>query len=79
MGVLVVMEDRQWEPIATAPNNKLVEVCGWSGYTTHRHFLALAIRNPEYRGDSWLDVQNDRLSDCGWEPTHWRHVGRFPY
>lgn len=67
-----------WQPIETAPNNNYIEVCGDSGYSTFPHFLAVAKRDPEYRGNSWLSVQNDRLSNNGWEPTHWRYLGEFP-
>jgi hypothetical protein len=63
-----------WQPIATAPWSELVLVCGPSGYCRFSVYYQSAYRDREHRGDSWLDVTGDRLSDTfgtTGDPTHW--------
>lgn len=60
----------------TPPAKKLLMVTGDSRYRTHTRFLTLAYYDENYRPSRdgsirWLNVQNDELSDLGWEPTHW--------
>lgn len=64
-----------WFPVEGAPPDEWIEVCGPSGYKSTSHFLCLAQFSMD-RG--WIGVSGDRLSECGWEPTHWRMLGDFP-
>jgi hypothetical protein len=61
---------QHWRPIAEAPLKGEFLVKGPSGYGTHKSFVTLAYRDPEYRGDAWLMPGGDRLSEMGWFPTH---------
>lgn len=71
--------DAIWQPIATAPKDEWIEVCGDSGYSTVDHFIAVARHNATYRPlNPWRNVQNDALSDCGWTPLFWRKLSSVP-
>lgn len=48
-----------------------VMTTGDSGYTTYNRFFINAHIDREWKGDDWLDATGERLSDLGWEPTHW--------
>lgn len=63
-----------WNPIAEAPPAGKFLVKGDSGYNLNKTFIVLAHRDPEYRGDAWLFPGGDRISDMGWEPTHFREL-----
>lgn len=72
---------RTWKPIDTAPRSgfgrprRYVLVRGPSGMLGTPYFVTLAYHDAEYRPeDSWLDVNNDRLTDYGWRPTEWMEV-----
>ncbi len=65
-----------WRLIGTAPNGRLVRVCGDSGYGTHRWFDCTAIFDAD-RGQ-WLDVTGEPLQDSGWKPQYWKEAGRYP-
>jgi hypothetical protein len=69
-----------WQPIATAPR---------SGFDASRHyvlvrgqsrmddelFIVKAYHDAEYYPrDPWRGIDNDALSDFGWEPTEWMKV-----
>lgn len=64
--------------------NELVMLTGDSGYVTHKKFLTLGYYDNEYRPPlpdgriRWQSVQNDSLSDQGWEPTHWAKAIQLP-
>lgn len=62
--------------VEDAPRDRLLEVCGDSGYVTHTQFLALAYR--PLTGEGWRDVQGDWLLDCGWTPYAWRYPRPLP-
>jgi len=68
--VLSPSETPVWVPIDQAPPSGQFLVRGPSGYRGYEVFVTLAHREPEYRGDAWLFPGGDRLSECGWEPTH---------
>lgn len=75
----------RWWPY-TSPDStpkEWIEVCGPSGYRGSTHFLCLARLRPYVvSGKSttwhWVGVDGERLSDRGWEPTHWRLARPFP-
>ncbi|ABF71340.1 p092 [Rhizobium phage 16-3] len=65
------------------PQRTLLMVTGSSGYRTYRQFLELAYVDEEYRPSRggplrWQTVQNDALSDFGYEPTHWAYPITLP-
>ncbi len=57
-----------------APPGKWLEVCGDSGYVSQRWFIINAI----FERDAWYDATGTRLSENGWEPTHWRRMSSIP-
>lgn len=70
-----------WMPIATAPATcNPVLVAGPSGMGAPRDkSITIAYREPEYRGDRWLDLGGDGLGDSGLgAPTHWARVPNWP-
>lgn len=70
--------DRSWQPIATAPANQWVDVRGTHGMETKmrpKMFMCIACKMVDYRPlNPWRDLQNDALSDYGWEPLEWRKL-----
>lgn len=75
------IEHSAWQPIDTAPRSgfgkprRYVLVRGPSGTVGTDHDVILAYHDAEYRPhDPWRDVNNDALSDFGFEPTEWMEV-----
>ncbi len=64
----------RWLKMRGFPRNKMVEVCGDSGYVIHRWFIINAI----FENGDWRDAMGTRLSECGWVPLYWRRPSRFP-
>jgi len=62
----------KWEPIETAPWDTEVLLKGVSGYTTYSRFIINGYRVHDWHNGTWNNVGGDRLSDNGWEPTHWQ-------
>lgn len=61
-----------WKPIETAPWGQEVLVTGRSGYREpHGQFFVNAYRERDWHSGDWNDATGTRLSDRGWEPTHW--------
>lgn len=68
-----------WKPIASAPAEQWLEVCGDSQMTSPPHFIAVAMKMMEYRPlDPWRDVTQSALSDNGWKPVFWRKLQPIP-
>ena len=53
-------------------DRKFVIVKCPSGYTTIPTIYTTARLDKDYRGDRWIDWENDMLTDSGLAPTHWR-------
>lgn len=78
----VTLPHLEWNPIvppnAGVPVDKMLLLTGDSGYGLgFKKFLCLGFIRSD-QGDSlvdaspaWRNVQDDYLSDCGWQPTHW--------
>ena len=43
-----------------------------SGYANQPTIIVTAQRDKAFRGDSWLTVSGDRLTDFGLKPTQWK-------
>lgn len=58
-----------WQPISTAPHNKMILLAGPSGYRN----VPLRCEIGEYSADrkAWVNHGNDRFTDGGDEPTCW--------
>lgn len=64
----------EWVPVTERmpPDLQFVLVKCESGYTTTPFVYTTARRDEAYRHNSWIDHANDRLTDWGMEPSHWR-------
>lgn len=60
------------------PDREFVLVACKSGYTTAPIEYATARLDREYRGDAWIGVSNDRLSDRGLSPLWWMPLPTAP-
>lgn len=67
-----------WQPIATAPKDCFVLLCGPSGYTTIPTVVTTGRMCGDYHAGRWIDHANDDLSDWGFEPTHWVPLTNLP-
>ena len=63
--------NNSWMPVETAPKDKVVLLCGPSGYPTTPLVFTTGIMRSNYRAGRWIDHANDDLVDWGFEPTHW--------
>jgi hypothetical protein len=67
------LEVAGWRPVSTPPpDREFVLVLCPSGYTGIDNVVTTARQDREYRGVAWINHANDRLSDGGLDPTHWR-------
>lgn len=63
---------------------ELVLLTGDSGYVTHTKFITAGYWDTEFRPSApdgtvaWLDVQDNRLTERGWRPTHWAKMINLP-
>ena len=67
-----------WQPIATAPKDEFLLLCGPSGYTTIPMVVTTGRMCSDYHAGRWIDHANDDLSDWGFEPTHWMPLTNLP-
>lgn len=65
-----------WQPIATAPWDRVVLVTGLSGYKGYdkQTFIINAYRIKDWHQGEWNDVTGTRLSEHGWYPKEWCEV-----
>ena len=68
----------KWQTIETAPKDRLVLLCGPSGYTTTPLVFTTGIMRSNYHAGRWIDHANDDLVDWGFEPTHWMPLPTTP-
>jgi hypothetical protein len=59
------------------PTSVFVEVMRDSGYITLPYEILTAQYVPDYKG--WTKPSNDRLTDSGSDPTHWRPLPDLYY
>ena len=65
----------EWISIDKAPWDKEVVLTGDSGYCEpHNRFIINGYRVRIWHDGEWNDATGTRLSEMGWEPTHWQQL-----